>query len=68
MVGRVRAEKWRSKAQGNQVFIKILYKNQEVVIKLDDLAKNIAPYLESFRKDYAEGKVVLADPQKNTKA
>jgi hypothetical protein len=31
---------------------------------LDNLVANLTPYLEEFRKDYQEGKVVLKDPKK----
>lgn len=33
-------------------------------MKLDNIAANLQPYVDQFRKDYAEGKVELQDPKK----
>lgn len=36
-------------------------------MKLGDLNGSLLPYVDAFRKDFAEGKVVLEDPEKDKK-
>ena len=47
--------------------LKILYKHQEFKVKIQDIAKNVTPYVQAFRQDYAKGTVVLEDPKKGKK-
>jgi hypothetical protein len=47
--------------------LKILYKHDQVTVKLNDLNGSLIPFVEQFRKDFEEGKVVLEDPEKDKK-
>jgi hypothetical protein len=44
-----------------------LYKHDQVTINLKDLNGTLLPYVQAFRKDFEEGKVVLEDPEKDKK-
>jgi hypothetical protein len=44
-----------------------LYKHDQVSVKLNDLSGSLLPFVEAFRKDFEEGKVVLEDPEKDKK-
>jgi hypothetical protein len=44
--------------------IQILYKYEEVKLKLSSIGEDIKPFIESMRRDEQEGKIILENDKK----
>lgn len=53
-----------SELKEDTVKLKILYKYEEVKLKLSSISEDIKPFIESMRRDEQEGKIILENDKK----
>lgn len=53
-----------SELKEDSVKLKILYKYEEVKLKLSSIGEDIKPFIESMRRDEQEGKIILENDKK----
>lgn len=53
-----------SELKEDTVKLKILYKYEEVKLKLSSIGEDIKPFIESMRRDEQEGKIILENDKK----